>query len=108
MCIRDRHITNEPLESYAKRTLFDKLGLESTSFVWTEKYDQQIATGHNADGNCKERKKYLHGNAAYTLYTTSNAVSYTHLRAHETVLDIVCRLLLEKKKNQLTKHMLGL
>ena len=27
------------------------------------------------------------------------AVSYTHLRAHETVLDIVCRLLLDKKKD---------
>ena len=26
-------------------------------------------------------------------------VSYTHLRAHETVLDLVCRLLLAKKKN---------
>ena len=26
------------------------------------------------------------------------AVSYTHLRAHETVLELVCRLLLEKKK----------
>src|SRR5450756_1261505 len=26
-------------------------------------------------------------------------VSYTHLRAHETRHDIVCRLLLEKKKN---------
>ena len=26
-------------------------------------------------------------------------VSYTHLRAHETVLDLVCRLLLEKKKH---------
>ena len=26
-------------------------------------------------------------------------VSYTHLRAHETALDLVCRLLLEKKKN---------
>ena len=25
-------------------------------------------------------------------------VSYTHLRAHETVLDLVCRLLLEKRK----------
>ena len=25
-------------------------------------------------------------------------VSYTHLRAHETVLVLVCRLLLEKKK----------
>src|SRR5664280_318201 len=28
---------------------------------------------------------------------TVAAVSYTHLRAHETVLDLVCRLLLEKK-----------
>src|SRR5664280_3151041 len=30
--------------------------------------------------------------------TLPRAVSYTHLRAHETVLDLVCRLLLEKKK----------
>ena len=30
--------------------------------------------------------------------TSIMAVSYTHLRAHETVLDLVCRLLLEKKK----------
>ena len=28
-------------------------------------------------------------------------VSYTHLRAHETVLDLVCRLLLENTKKQL-------
>ena len=27
----------------------------------------------------------------------TSPVSYTHLRAHETVLDLVCRLLLEKK-----------
>ena len=32
------------------------------------------------------------------------AVSYTHLRAHETVLDLVCRLLLEKKKKKTTTH----
>ena len=29
---------------------------------------------------------------------SEKAVSYTHLRAHETVLDLVCRLLIEKKK----------
>ena len=29
---------------------------------------------------------------------TYTPVSYTHLRAHETVLDLVCRLLLAKKK----------
>ena len=28
---------------------------------------------------------------------TPTSVSYTHLRAHETVLDLVCRLLLENK-----------
>ena len=32
------------------------------------------------------------------------AVSYTHLRAHETVLDLVCRLLLEKKKRDKRPH----
>ena len=32
-------------------------------------------------------------------------VSYTHLRAHETVLDLVCRLLLEKTNtNNYTQH----
>ena len=33
----------------------------------------------------------------FSLETMDVAVSYTHLRAHETVLDLVCRLLLEKK-----------
>ena len=31
-------------------------------------------------------------------------VSYTHLRAHETVLDLVCRLLLEKKTKKKTHN----
>ena len=31
------------------------------------------------------------------LEIVASPVSYTHLRAHETVLDLVCRLLLEKK-----------
>ena len=33
-------------------------------------------------------------------------VSYTHLRAHETVLDLVCRLLLEKTQNNTNYHQL--
>src|SRR5665811_1844553 len=47
---------------------------------------------------------YLRDNMANDLkqivqrgYCFAVAVSYTHLRAHETVLDLVCRLLLEKK-----------
>ena len=37
---------------------------------------------------------------AHMLLTMLIPVSYTHLRAHETVLDLVCRLLLEKKHKE--------
>lgn len=65
-------ITNQSLENYAKENLFDKLGLISTSFVWKESFDKQIATGHNGEGKCNKREKYNHSNAAFTLYTTPN------------------------------------
>src|SRR5665648_1184180 len=39
----------------------------------------------------------------YLLIHVLKAVSYTHLRAHETRHDLVCRLLLEKKKKTKTK-----
>ena len=41
------------------------------------------------------------GEAMFSI--TGETVSYTHLRAHETVLDLVCRLLLEKKNSVGTK-----
>ena len=45
----------------------------------------------------KEQNELTEGiNGTFTTYYPP--VSYTHLRAHETVLDLVCRLLLEKKK----------
>ena len=40
--------------------------------------------------------------AASNLANADSAVSYTHLRAHETRHDLVCRLLLEKKKKRMT------
>ena len=45
----------------------------------------------------KEIQNYLPNSFIFYL-PKDIAVSYTHLRAHETVLDLVCRLLLEKKK----------
>ena len=38
------------------------------------------------------------GRAAFPVTIALSAVSYTHLRAHETRGNLVCRLLLEKKK----------
>ena len=42
--------------------------------------------------------------AAVLTFAILMAVSYTHLRAHETVLDLVCRLLLEKTKSIRSQH----
>ena len=52
--------------------------------------DQEVAT--LAD--------HIAGNAL--LFDRQGSVSYTLLRPHETVLDLVCRLLLEKKKTLIT------
>ena len=46
------------------------------------------------------RQLYYRENLLQPGQSRPNPVSYTHLRAHETVLDLVCRLLLEKIKQQ--------
>ena len=52
----------------------------------------------------KIRRKLIENNLveAILVLPQDMSVSYTHLRAHETVLDLVCRLLLEKKKKKQT------
>eukprot|EP00831_Metopus_contortus_P017181 TRINITY_DN17237_c0_g1_i3.p1 TRINITY_DN17237_c0_g1~~TRINITY_DN17237_c0_g1_i3.p1 ORF type:complete len:127 (-),score=53.44 TRINITY_DN17237_c0_g1_i3:69-449(-) len=49
-------------------------------------------------------KDGLESLTAFLIKARNKAVSYTHLRAHETSLHLVCRLLLEKKKKK--KHKL--
>ena len=65
------------------------------------------------DGLAAEREQGITIDVAYRFFSTERRkfivadtpghepVSYTHLRAHETVLDLVCRLLLEKKKHHI-------
>ena len=53
---------------------------------------------HDRPGRRHIREERAHKNGR------PDPVSYTHLRAHETVLDLVCRLLLEKKKKTITKN----
>ena len=54
-----------------------------------------ITLGHGISGNLNFPRRIA---TAYYNSAVWRPVSYTHLRAHETVLDLVCRLLLEKKK----------
>ena len=57
------------------------------------------------DNESKDRTAEIYRATGVPYYTETRhssgfarPVSYTHLRAHETVLDLVCRLQLEKKK----------
>ena len=79
MCIRDRE-------------RIQKAGLYFTQKLAEELLPEtkQIPFLSDNKGVIKTALEYLEN--------LQKAVSYTHLRAHETVLDIVCRLLLEKKK----------
>ena len=64
-----------------------------------------LLTGDIIDMNLRSVSEIIHrgGTILYTarcleFKTLEGPVSYTHLRAHETRHDLVCRLLLEKKK----------
>ena len=61
--------------------------MQGASVVLSNTNGQQALAYTNAQG-----KAYLE--------FASNPVSYTHLRAHETPEHLVCRLLLEKKKEK--------
>ena len=78
MCIRDSY--------WAVEAIFRNAGqiclAGSRLFVQDEIYDDLMA-------------RFVSAAEALTI---GDPVSYTHLRAHETVLDVVCRLLLDKKK----------
>ena len=65
-------VTGEPIETYAKRTLFVPLGMDRASYLWTPELDAHLATGHKADGTRLERARYRHANAAYSLVTTAS------------------------------------
>ena len=54
---------------------------------------------HNFSEIGKLNKVLLHRPGLELEALTPTTVSYTHLRAHETGRNLVCRLLLEKKKN---------
>ena len=73
--------------------VLDYFGVEAPRVITSAKAEgaeQVILTDHN------EFQQSVSDIAEVEVYGVV-AVSYTHLRAHETVLDLVCRLLLEKK-----------
>src|SRR5428012_21806 len=50
----------------------------------------------------RSRPKYHRQNRSFISLQALTPVSYTHLRAHETRHELLCRLLLEKKKKTIS------
>jgi CubicO group peptidase (beta-lactamase class C family) len=65
-------ISGQALAPLAQQRLFAPLGLQRSDFGWTPDIGTQQATGHAEDGVALPPSRYLHPNAAYTLYTSAN------------------------------------
>jgi CubicO group peptidase (beta-lactamase class C family) len=51
-------VTGEPLATYAKKALFDPLGMASTSFGWTAETLQRAATPYLGDGSAYRLREF--------------------------------------------------
>ena len=63
-----------------------------------------LAMGGSAPALVFEPLPYAYDALGPYIDARAGAVSYKNLRAHETGLDLVCRLLLEKKKKKKKKE----
>ena len=93
MCIRDRAGTIDN-----PRDMFDQIKLREEDFNKSGRFPSK-AEARLASAQEWRKEFYRPDNPVY-----AKTVSYTHLRAHETVLDLVCRLLLEKKNMSKTRY----
>ena len=80
------------------RSTLDRSSAASDVYKRQEATLQQRLSQAPGLSDCGERSFRGIEEAGY-LWPGVGSVSYTHLRAHEAVLDLVCRLLLETKTN---------
>ena len=96
MCIRDR-INGRALEMAAS-IREQATGLAQVNLAVNE----MDRTTHQNSAMVEEATRASHDLSTQAA-ELNTPVSYTHLRAHETVLDPVCRLLLEKQNSSRTR-----
>ena len=83
-------------------TVTEQVDIEDEGNIGDDESDEQVEEPTFSCDRCEyitKKKMFLFAHREFE--HEIHAVSYTHLRAHETVLDLVCRLLLEKKKREL-------
>lgn len=66
------NIKGKGLEEIATEEVFKPLGMNSTSYLWLEKYDTLAASGYTREGVNRGPGKFPRANSAYTLRTTAS------------------------------------
>lgn len=65
-------ITGKPLADFMNENVFEPLNMVNSSYVWKDRFDEQIAFGHNQLGQEETPWKRNMGNAASSLLTTAD------------------------------------
>ena len=65
------HLTNMKFEDYVKKTVFEPLGMKSSSFVWLDGYDKTVIYRHDWLGKMSFRSEEKGSNAAASMHTTA-------------------------------------
>jgi CubicO group peptidase (beta-lactamase class C family) len=65
------HVTGEQFNDFMKRTVFEPLGMTSSSYVWQPAYDTLKTSRHNTLGQPSGQNKPARANAAASLHTTA-------------------------------------
>jgi CubicO group peptidase (beta-lactamase class C family) len=73
-------VTGQPLTTYAKKVLFDPLGMASTSFGWTSQTVQRAATPYLGDGSVYRLREFSAVGAAGLVSTIQDMSLFA--RAH--------------------------
>jgi len=64
-------IAGMSLSELARKEIFEPLGMERTSYVWTDLYAENGATGHDRHGFVGERRRNTEPNGGASLLTTA-------------------------------------
>jgi CubicO group peptidase (beta-lactamase class C family) len=64
-------ITGEPLDVFMKKTVFEPLGMTSSSFVWQDRYETLKANGHKASGVVSQKRRPTVARSYSGLHTTA-------------------------------------
>ena len=64
-------VTGEQFNEFMKRTVFDPLGMTSSSYVWQTSYDTLKTSRHDTLGQPSQQNKPQNPNAAASLHTTA-------------------------------------